>query len=159
VTKQVKIIPFEPYHLLLLDLQEEQEYFFDFVTCANDIVNYGNMLKEGAAESQEHTKCAWTGYLNERVIGCSGIADVGGHTGEAWALLGKDFKHCARPFVKEIKRQANISKKERIYALVDEDHKMAERFIQWIGLEYEGTMKRSGTNKQNQKIYAKVREV
>jgi RimJ/RimL family protein N-acetyltransferase len=158
VTQQVKIIKFEPHHLLLLDVQEEQKYFLDKFEEASEILEYGEILKGEAAWSKENTTCSWSALAGESIVGCGGIVSVSDHVGEAWTLLGKDFRKHARRIIPEIKRQIDITTKIRIYALVDEGFSRAERFIKWAGLEHEGTMKKSGIDQQDQKIYAIVKD-
>ncbi len=159
MTQRVKIIEFEPHHLLSLDLQPEQKHLFDLFTTAKEIIEYGYALKMNAVDTDDNTKCAWTGIADGKIVGCGGIVKVQEHIGEAWTLFSDDFKKHAPRIAKEIRRQASIAKVERVYAYIDTGFERAERFIQWVGLEYEGTMRRSGTHKQDQKIYARIREI
>lgn len=159
MTQQVKIIEFEPYHLLSLELQEEQKHFFDLFKTAKDIADYGQILKQSAVDTDDNTKCAWTGVVGDKVIGCGGIIQVQENIGEAWTLLSDDFKNYFRKSIPIIKKQAAIAKVVRVYALIDEGFEKAERFIKWTGFQYEGTLRKAGTHGQDQKMYARIREV
>jgi len=157
--QQVKIIEFEPHHLLLLGLQKEQRYFFDLFKTTKEIVDYGKVLKQSAVDTDDNKKCVWTGIVGNEVIGCGGIIQVQENSGEAWALFGSDFKNHFRRVIPVIRRQVAVAKVMRVSALIDRDFERAERFIEWVGLQYEGTLRRSGTHGQDQKIYARIREI
>ena len=159
MTQRVKIVEFEPYHLLLLELQEEQKHFFDLFPSASDLVAYGVTLQESAVDTDDGTECAWTGMVGDKVIGCGGIIRVQEHIGEAWTLLSDDFKRHAHRAAPVIKKQAAIAKVARVYALIDAGFERAERFIEWTGFQYEGTLRKAGTHGQDQKIYARIREI
>lgn len=159
MSDKVEIIPFEPHHLILLDLQEEQKYFLEHFTDVTQIVQYGEILRDNAANTSENTKCAWSARLGDEIIGCGGIISISDHIGEAWTLLGDKFTKYAHRIAPVIKKQAAITNKERIYALIDLDFERAERFIKWVGLEYEGTLRKSGTKRQDQKLFAKIKEI
>ena len=74
-------------------------------------------------------------------------------------MLSDDFKRYAHRAAPVIKKQAAIAKVVRVYALIDEGFERAERFIKWTGFQYEGTLRKSGTSGQNQKMYARIREI
>lgn len=156
--QQARIIKFKPHHLLLLDLQEEQKHFFNNIKTSEQLIQYGKILLDGAADTDDNKTCAWTAIVGDEIIGCGGILRVQEHVGEAWILIGKKFKKYAHRLVSEIKRQIAITGLVRVYSLIDLGFDRAERFIQWMGFEYEGTMKKSGTSGQDQKIYARIRE-
>ena len=159
MTQQVKIIEFESYHLLSIDLQEEQKYFLDCFNDPSQIIEYGESLKLNSTITNDNKPCAWTAIKDNTIIGCGGIINIQGHIGEAWTLLGKDFKRYAHRIAPIIRRQAHMTNLIRIYALVDSDFERAERFLEWVGFEYEGTTKKSGVNLQDQKLYAIVKEI
>ncbi len=159
MTQQVKIIEFESYHLLSLELQEGQKHFFTLFKTAKDITDYGQILKESAVDTDDNTKCAWTAVIKDEVIGCGGIIKVQDNIGEAWTLLSNDFKKYAHRVAPVIKRQAAIAKAIRVYALIDSGFKRAEKFIEWTGFQCEGTLRKAGTHGQDQKMYARIREI
>ena len=159
MTQQVKIIEFEPHHLLLLELQEEQKHFFDSFNVARQIIDYGQILKENAVDTDDDTRCAWTGVVGDEIIGCGGIIRIQDNIGEAWTLLSNNFKKYAHRVAPVIRKQAAIAKVVRVYALIDEGFERAERFIKWTGFQYEGTLRKSGPYGQNQKIYSRIREI
>ena len=156
MTKQVKIIPFEPYHLLLLDLQKEQEYFLEGKT-AEDIIWYGLNLIENAVPTIDGLHCVWTFTYGDDVIGCGGIVYFHSDCGEAWLLLGKEFPEHAKHLVNEIKRQAHSTNLQRVHAFTDVGFDRAERFLKWIGFEYEATLENMGMGNRDQKIHKIVK--
>lgn len=157
--QQVKIIPFEPYHLLLLELQEEQKHFLDLFNTAKEIIDYGETLRLNAVNTDDKKACVWTAVIGDKVIGCGGIILASINIGEAWILVGEDFRKYAHRIAPVIKKQAAMAETVRVFALIDEGFERAERFIKWTGFQYEGTLRKVGTHGQNQKMYSRIREV
>ena len=142
----------------MLELPEEQRHLFGVVHSGEEVLKYGQALVDYASEADDGTTCAWTATVGDTVIGCGGIVTSRPNVGEAWTLLSDEFRKYAHRCAPEIKRQAAQSTHLRVFALIDVGFERAERFIQWIGFEHEGTLKRSGTNGQDQEIYARIKE-
>jgi len=159
VTQQVKIIEFQPHHLLLLDIQEEQKYVLDRFGTAKELFDYGTILLDSAVLTDDNDKCAWSAFIGDIMIGCGGIIASYGSVGESWILTSDLLKTYYRKIIPYVRSQSATARTERVYAMVDCGFDRAERFIQWVGLEYEGTLKRSGLIGQDQKIYARIREI
>lgn len=159
MTQQVKIIEFEPHHLLLLDLQERQQYVFDQFESAKELFDYGTILLDNAVLTDSNNKCAWSAFIGDTMIGCGGIMRSYGSVGESWILTSDLLKPYYRKIIPYVRAQAIAARVERVYAMVDLGFDRAERFIQWLGFECEGTLRRSGLIGQDQKIYARIREI
>lgn len=158
MTQQVKIIPFKPYHLLLLDIQEEQKHFLNLFTDAASILEYGNYILESALINHNRERCCWTALLEGKVIMCGGIIGMQLHVGEMWALVGSNLKKHIRRILPKIRKVLTETRLLRIYVLIDEGFNKADKLAEFLGFEYEGTLRKNGTNRMDQKMYSIIKE-
>jgi hypothetical protein len=135
------IVPFEPEHFNLLELQDKQGVFKDLITQ----YDYGVGLKSGGVAwsmIEESTLCC---------IGCAGIIDAGFGRGIAWALLSKDAKKHMFRITKEVKKRLVGFKRIEITVNFDEAHRWAEM----LGFKCEAAMK-SYCNGETHYLYSRV---
>jgi len=93
------------------------------------------------------------------------IAAVGGYivlwagTAETWVCINPKYLRCPSVFV-EIKRQMEAWITEghfsRMQAMTREDWGHGRRFLEWLGMQYEGTLRKMGPGGIDQVVYARV---
>lgn len=127
----MRIIQFEPWHLDVLELQEEQGVFLPF------IVN--NQYREALKNNMSYTLYD---EQNLNTLCCAGLLDVGFGRAEAWSLISKDAGHYMTRITKEVILTLNKSNFQRIEIHVKKGFKAAERWAEFLGFVREGEMKK-----------------
>jgi RimJ/RimL family protein N-acetyltransferase len=120
---------------------------------------YGAGLLERAVHLSDGNVCAWTAIHDDgRILGTGGIVYFTGHSGEAWLHLSRDFPKYARHIIPKIKEQVDAVDLPRIQALTDVGFRRAERFIKYLGFEYEATLEKYGPDQVDQKMWKIIKE-
>ncbi len=89
---------------------------------------------------------AFTAFYKNEIIAIAGITLVWPGLGEAWALFGKNpqrhkfFIH--REALRHIEQIAKEKKLERIQGCAIKEHEAGKRWLEHLGFEYEGPMRK-----------------
>lgn len=149
--KKVKL---EPWHLSMIDLQEQQ---MSFAIQASDPAFRVAIAQQGG----------YTGLLDfgedkaPVVVGCCGVAKTDEGVGIAWAVLSKTFPKYALNFTREIKKYLQEQMEtnyHRIEANVNAEFPQAKRWVEMLGFEYEFTKKQANAYRQDVHEYVMLRE-
>lgn len=106
--------------------------------------------------------CAFTGLIDGKVVGCAGVRPLWPGVGEAWAVFSLEaldrrvslFRAAARGLAALEDAQAL----RRIQATCHADHAAGARFLQALGFEREGVLRRYGLHGEgNYFLYARTR--
>lgn len=106
--------------------------------------------------------CAFTGLIEGRVAGCAGVRPLWAGVGEAWAVFSLEaldrpvalFRAAARGLA----AMEDAQGLRRIQATCHADHDAGARFLQALGFEREGLLRRYGLRGEgNYFLYARTR--
>lgn len=159
MTGPVKIREFRPEDLILIESQDEQDYLHTAFNTPHGIYEYGTGLLARAVLLSDGGQCAWTALHDDgRVLGTGGVVYFTSHSGEAWLHLSKDFPKYARHIIPKIKEQVDAIYLPRIQALTDVGFDRAERFIKYLGFQYEATLEKYGPDQVDQKMWKIIKE-
>lgn len=119
------IVPFEPWHLMRISLQNSQVYM-------------GSVLATG--EYGEHVKKAgpcFTAMDGDEVIACAGLAIMWEGRAHAWALMSVNSGRRFVRIVRAIQRFLDMQDIRRIEAVVDEGFEQGHRMLMMLGFKLE----------------------
>jgi len=89
---------------------------------------------------------AYTMVCDEGIVACGGIIPLWKGVGEAWAITSELLNMYRLSFAKAARKLVDTAIKEleleRIQAVVIEGHKDSIKWVEWIGFEEEGLMRR-----------------
>lgn len=141
----MNIIPFEPSHVERIQLQDAQRYVISHIC-----VEYLKHLQAvGPALSAEY---------EGRILACAGVAFQGFGMGVLWAFVSKD---AGRHFVtldRCVRRLLTCAPDlKRIEAATEASFKQGCRWLELLGFEQEGLMRRYGPNGEDHYRYALIR--
>lgn len=145
----IEFVPYEPWHLEALDLQPMQSWWRD------------KLLAPGYAQGLANDM-AWTGFIDDRVVGCAGFAPQWEGRVIAWALFGRDVpKKAWASIVAKVRREfkntlQSQGHKHRVEITVPATFGEAIRLANILGFEVEGLMKKYGPDGSDHLMYAKV---
>lgn len=149
----LKIIPFEPWHLSVMDFREEQNDA-DLLRSDDTLcITYGKELRARAADG-----CAYTAVYQGFPIACAGIALGMPHVGEAWSFFDKEFVEApgkVKYHIYSVIRQHVHSNKavHRVQANCQADFEIAKKWLEKLGLKEEGVMRGYGANGEDFILY------
>jgi len=123
----VKIVPYEPEHAFMIDVQESQ---------MNRIKDFMGMAE--AKMLAEHE--AYSAFVGDECIGCSGIIDCGMGRGQAWAILGRYSGKQFVAVIRAIERMLDVSGYRRVEMACDVDFAPAHRLAMLLGFMPEARM-------------------
>lgn len=159
---KVKIVPFEYWHLEMMNPQEEQKSVFDYAkSTPHGLEGYGKALEFLAAPQNDGKPCAWTAMLGGRILACSGITRLQYYMGEAWAVFDRDFFEMSdlniRQCLVRIGRAMRQVELQRVQATTEVGFDRADEFLTRLGFVREGKLKKYGSDGQDHYMYAFVR--
>lgn len=103
---------------------------------------------------------AYTIVINDEIVFCGGVVDIGWRRGEAWTLMSDLFYKYPKTCFKICKEKLNelqISMGlRRLQALVDTNLEGGSHFAQHLGFEYEGLLKAYGPNGESMLIFGRT---
>lgn len=140
------MVPFESYHLDLLRAQGIQSQQLREIS-----------LVPGAFASlpKPHGP-AVTAFDGDRVIICGGIREDRPKFGTCWALMAADSGRHMVFLHRAVQRFVTMQTWMRLEATVEADFKPACRWVELLGFEFEGRMKRYGLNGEDHLRYART---
>lgn len=140
----MRIVPFEPWHLRKLTLQEAQAWM-------------GPMLRADYGESLKNGGPCFTALDGDDVLACSGVLRMWDNRDQAWALMSE---HAGRQFVaiyRAIRRFLDMHDARRVEATVDAGFEAGHRLMRLLGFEREGLMRAYLPDGRDCDLYARVR--
>lgn len=155
-------IPFEPWHLTAMTFQKEQAHTLETTApLFGGLENFGIILDTAAFPDNEGTKCAWSYMHKGYIYAVGGIVAAMPHVGEAWVFLDRRFFELPRKvilqIVSEIEWGLNSVSASRIQATTEVDFLRGQRFLERLGFEEEGLLKKYGYDGKDHIRYAIVR--
>lgn len=145
------VVPFHTDHLY--DLMKNAEEFG---------TNYDQAKFIDFTTKTQNYWTAYTGYQDDQVIGVGGLVEIYPHLAEAWIVLLRNQEYSPLAYTRKIIKMWNKilsdhPRFERIQATVNEDFEQGIRFLDYLGFENEGLMKKFGPDKSNFYRYAYIR--
>jgi len=140
----MRVVPFDPSHLEILELQESQQLFRKFFD-----KNYGPALQASGP--------CFTAIDDGQVLICAGAARQWDNRAIAWSLISA---HAGRQFVrihKAVTRFLETTDFNRIEAFVDADFEQAHRWIEMLGFQREGYMRQFTPDGRDSFLYARLK--
>jgi hypothetical protein len=99
-------------------------------------------------------------FIDNQVVFCAGVVDMLWQRGEAWTLLSSLFyKHprvCARIVKSELGRIIKDHDYKRVQSIVEPEDTKAIRFIEWLGFEREGLLRKYMPSEKDMLMYARI---
>lgn len=103
---------------------------------------------------------SFTLVVDDELVACGGVVDIGYNRGEAWILFSKlIYKYPVACFRATRKALEEILKKkdyQRLQAFVKTDHDQGKRFAERFGFKHEGDLRGYGPNGETMSIYART---
>jgi len=140
----VKIIPFHPSHLWQIRLQSAQVIALGEITPA-----YAEVLAASGP--------ALTAVEGGLVLGSCGIASTQYTGGILWGFVGADCGPRMLKVHRAVARFIECSRQRRIEATVIAGFEPGCRWMKLLGFEFEGVMRKYGSDGSDYLRYAKVR--
>lgn len=140
-----RVEPFEAGHLDHLRLQEAQAFLRSVMG-----PDYGSMLQRDSR--------AFSGFWDDRLIGCAGVTPLWPGVETAWTLLGNTGMAafiCAHRAVKAFLDQRMVA---RIETMVDCDHVQGHRWARMLGFVCEAPcLVGRSSDGRDMAMYARIR--
>jgi len=141
----LKIVPLESWHLLDIEVQEAQR---NCDTVLRNETNAKELVRAGPA---------FTALEGETPVACAGIAGCGGGRFLAWSVISQRGLARFGGIHRGVRRFLDIADYRRIEAVVDIEHKKAIRWIEVLGFEREGVMRKYTENGRDCYLYARLK--
>ena len=140
-------IPFEPIHLLIVS---DVNTIVETENGGIDTLKLGEILK---------SKGPCLTLMNPDPIACGGLGMLFSHSAEAWLRLSQGARgpHVAREIRKQVNTWINDLQLVRLQATGPVEWKDLCRWWEWLGMQYEGTLRQYGPNGDDYFMYAWVR--
>ncbi len=142
---------YEPWHMDALSMRWREEDTFKLVDRDLD-----KILKK------TNKGCSFTGFAEDKIIGCAGILPLWDGVGHAWVVMGKDYKKHRIWIHKQVKSMffkiAVGMGFQRVQANVQADFYDALRWIEALGFTCESTLKRYGPDGKDHYMYVRFFE-
>jgi RimJ/RimL family protein N-acetyltransferase len=128
-----------------------------------DAEAFANIDKDADLESKSNQwGTAFTGFAEDGIIGCAGILPVWSGVGHAWVVMGKDYKSHRIWIHKNVKSFMNKVicglDLRRVQANVVCDFDAGKEWLERMGFENEGRMKKYGPDGKDHYLYARIIE-
>ena len=103
---------------------------------------------------------SYTFFMDGQAVFCAGVVDMLYQRGEAWSLLSSLFyKHpklCARIIKKELGKIIKEHDYKRVQSIIEPEDSRAIRFIEWLGFEREGLLRKYMPHEKDMLMYARI---
>ena len=140
----MNVVKFEPAHIELLERAGGRAVFGDWP------------FQPGHAElCAEHA--AWTCFDGSRILGCGGISFDHEGCGTAWTLMLPLTGRKMVAITRLTRRVIEACPLRRIQAHASTTFKPAARWLEMLGFQYEGTMRKFTPSGLDVLLYARVR--
>lgn len=144
----IRVLPFKAPDLA--DILEGGGEFF----CASALLH-----TPGYGEILEASGKAWSAFdEEERIVGCAGLAQDHPQCVTGWTLLSPQLsgQHMLA-ITRECRRQFAACEARRIQAHVDPNFAPAVRWVELLGFQYEGLLRRFSPDGRDMAMYSRVR--
>ena len=105
---------------------------------------------------------AYTIVVDGEVVFCGGVVNIGWNRGEAWTLMSKLFykypKTCFKICRNQLNKVIEEHKFARVQALVDPKLYGGVRFMEHLGFEKEGLLKKYGPQSEDMWMMGRIPE-
>lgn len=157
------IIPFEGWHLEVINLRQEQRELIEVQSQkVGGYSNFGDLFIHGGAVD-DGGPCAWTGLLDGKVIVCAGVLHIDDYFGQAWSFVSEDFTKenlsVKMKCIKGIKNGLDRLPLRRIQADTETWFLEAQRFLRFLGFEKEGIMRSYTPVGDDSILYSRIKEI
>lgn len=148
--KRINIIKFEPGHLPLIDMREA-----DKADMHRPPGLFNKVMAHHKAGDAIHTGLGNDG----NIMFIYGIRANDDHCAEIWFIMSKHIERYPKLFCRTMKHQAEGGNLlwPRLQCLVKSDSITDKRFIELMGFEYEGTLRRLNNHNENFDLYARLK--
>lgn len=137
------VVPYEPAHVIGMQLQKRQAFALSYLS-----LGYLSELKRLGPSA--------TALVDGHVIACGGIAVQSFGQGTLWAFVAQEAgPHMVR-LDRCIRRLIAIPKLRRIEATTEEGFVQGCRWLELLGFQYEGPLRRYGPAGEDHVRYARV---
>lgn len=137
----MKIIPFEPQHLLDITPQKSQSSLERTPERAHQLANYHS----------------FTGVIDDRVVAIGGLVELNPIRAYLYLIVTEDIPHQWTQLYRAARRLIAAGLNDYVRLETMSSFPEAERWLELIGFEYEGTMRRAGPDGEDAKMYSIVR--
>jgi hypothetical protein len=145
----MRIVPFESWHLGLIELREHDRRAVAF---GDDLVARGNAyLRSGPS---------FTGIQKGRIVVIAGIVRLWTGVGGGWSLTSPLVEKLPVAFHRAVRR--NILELEeklclhRLQITVQASHVVSQRWVERLGFRFEGVLKKYGPDGEDYLLFARV---
>lgn len=143
----MQIIPFKIEDALSLDVRPHEDKIKDHA----DFEKWAKLNEESTG---------FSGFCDDKLIGCAGIRTIWDGVGEAWVLASQGvYKHPKSVFKNVRDYLDKIIKEQglwRVQAHVRTDNLMGIKFIQMLGFKIEGKAVKFNPDKTDAYLFARV---
>lgn len=139
----MKIIPFVREHFEDIDVQEKQSI-------------YSKEMNKDYLISLEKNSVAFSGLVNGKVIGIAGFLQLDVQRAIIFAILDKNSGEHFLAIHKAVRRFLELQPFPRIEAAIDCNFDQAVRWIEMLGFEKEGRMKKYFSNNNDAYLYSRT---
>ena len=117
--------------------------------------DYKDTIKKNISVSETVTVQA-----NEEILAIAGLAMISARVGEAWSITGEPVQRhkivFAQASIVLFNYWINKHNLQRVQAVVQEDYAKSIKWLEWLGFEQEGLMKKFGVSGENFYRYARI---
>lgn len=138
----MKIIPFEPQHLMEITPQKSQSSLERTPERAQQLASYHS----------------FTGMIDDRVVAIGGLVELNPIRAYLYLIVSEDIPHQWTQLYRAARRLIAAGLNDYIRLETMSSFPEAERWLDLIGFEYEGTMRRAGPDGEDAKMYSIVRD-
>ncbi|MCS3423443.1 hypothetical protein M2403_002044 [Rahnella sp. BIGb0603] len=138
----MKIIPYEPRHLLEIEPQKSQE----------------SLERTQERAEQLATYQSFTGVIDGRVVAIGGLVELNPIRAYLYLIVTGDIPHQWTQLYRSARRLINAGLTDYIRLETLSAFPEADRWLELIGFKYEGTMRRAGPDGCDAKMYSIVRD-
>lgn len=115
-------------------------------------------LNPAQAEYIERTQpYSWTVKHEDKVLGCGGVVHRSETRGEAWAVIDRQARKHFMTLTRIALSILGSSSLTRIEATASADRKENWHWLQLLGFEFEGIMKKYNPNGSDAALYARIK--
>lgn len=156
-------VPFEPWHLNVMDIRKEQHPTLEnMVREYGSVENYATLMLEAAAEFVDGEKTALTFLKNGFPVLSGGVFPLSSYVAQAWMLVSNQFLESTRREKHFITNKLKSLIDEegpfgRIQADTETWFDQGANFLEYLGFEREGVMKNFNPDGSDSYLYGYVR--
>jgi RimJ/RimL family protein N-acetyltransferase len=121
----------------------------------------GRDQMEGWADWVNYTDKRYTWLYNGRPAACVGVNHIYGTRAEIWAVIGTEVLQRPLVVVRHARETIDLFLSigyERLEAPIPVSWKVNRRFVEWLGFEFEGVLRKAGPFGEDVAMYAYVEE-